>query len=315
MQGLPLVKPPYGRITAHRSEQGRARLADRARRDAGQHQEPSRRSKASRFRAPDATAASARSSTKTLVIAGEGGFFTPPTAGAARCCARTTRRPAQDAGAVYMPAPQTGSPMTYMLNGKQYMVLAIGGGNYQCRTRCLQTSVAVVGSCSRGAVARSYSQRPTRSVTAQAPVAPATASCPGQAMPVQLATGIYTAKPVPDIVINGQPAPGAIWKPGERAYWHCHTGGQLLFCTTASAACSSAASARARCARATLIGRPRASSIGTARHRTPARTSFRPSPYEHNVVDGRSGRDDYLGNDVGINSRNEFLRTGVRKKN
>jgi hypothetical protein len=26
------------------------------------------------------------------------------------------------------------------------------------------------------------------------------------------------------------------------------------------------------------------------------------------------GKDDYLGNDIGITSRNEFLRTGVRKK-
>ncbi len=29
-----------------------------------------------------------------------------------------------------MPAPQTGAPMTYMLGGEQYIVLAIGGGNY-----------------------------------------------------------------------------------------------------------------------------------------------------------------------------------------
>jgi len=36
----------------------------------------------------------------------------------------------KEAGAVYMPAPQSGSPMTYMLNGKQYIVVAIGGGNY-----------------------------------------------------------------------------------------------------------------------------------------------------------------------------------------
>ena len=35
-----------------------------------------------------------------------------------------------DAGAVYMPAPQTGSPMTYMLNGRQYLVVAISGGSY-----------------------------------------------------------------------------------------------------------------------------------------------------------------------------------------
>ena len=35
-----------------------------------------------------------------------------------------------DVGAVPMPAPQTGSPMTYMLNGKQYLVVAISGGTY-----------------------------------------------------------------------------------------------------------------------------------------------------------------------------------------
>ena len=36
----------------------------------------------------------------------------------------------KEVGAVYIPAPQSGSPMTYMLNGKQYIVLAIGGGTY-----------------------------------------------------------------------------------------------------------------------------------------------------------------------------------------
>jgi quinoprotein glucose dehydrogenase len=29
-----------------------------------------------------------------------------------------------------MPAQQSGSPMTYMLNGKQYIVVAIGSGNF-----------------------------------------------------------------------------------------------------------------------------------------------------------------------------------------
>jgi quinoprotein glucose dehydrogenase len=29
-----------------------------------------------------------------------------------------------------MPAPQSGSPMTYMLNGKQYIVVAISGQGY-----------------------------------------------------------------------------------------------------------------------------------------------------------------------------------------
>ena len=35
----------------------------------------------------------------------------------------------EEKGAVYMAAPQTGSPMTYMLNGVQYLVVATGGGN------------------------------------------------------------------------------------------------------------------------------------------------------------------------------------------
>ena len=30
-------------------------------------------------------------------------------------------------GDLFMPAPQTGSPMTYMLGGKQYLVVAISG--------------------------------------------------------------------------------------------------------------------------------------------------------------------------------------------
>ena len=35
-----------------------------------------------------------------------------------------------DAGEIFMPAPQSGSPMTYMLNGKQYLVVAISGAGY-----------------------------------------------------------------------------------------------------------------------------------------------------------------------------------------
>ena len=34
----------------------------------------------------------------------------------------------ENVGEVYLPAPQTGTLMTYMLNGKQYIVVAVGGG-------------------------------------------------------------------------------------------------------------------------------------------------------------------------------------------
>jgi quinoprotein glucose dehydrogenase len=36
----------------------------------------------------------------------------------------------REVGSVYMPAPQSGSPMTYMLGGRQYLVVAISGAAY-----------------------------------------------------------------------------------------------------------------------------------------------------------------------------------------
>ena len=36
----------------------------------------------------------------------------------------------KEVGAVFMPTGQTGSPMTYMVNGKQYIVIAIGAPNF-----------------------------------------------------------------------------------------------------------------------------------------------------------------------------------------
>jgi quinoprotein glucose dehydrogenase len=36
----------------------------------------------------------------------------------------------KEVGAIWMPAPQSGSPMTYSANGKQYIIVSISGGNY-----------------------------------------------------------------------------------------------------------------------------------------------------------------------------------------
>jgi quinoprotein glucose dehydrogenase len=36
----------------------------------------------------------------------------------------------QQVGGLVMPAPQSGSPMTYMVDGKQYIVVAVSGGAY-----------------------------------------------------------------------------------------------------------------------------------------------------------------------------------------
>jgi quinoprotein glucose dehydrogenase len=68
--------------------------------------------------------------TKTLVIAGEPRVTTTANGRRGAMLRAYDKATGADAGAVYMPAPQSGSPMTYMHNGKQYIVIAISGGNY-----------------------------------------------------------------------------------------------------------------------------------------------------------------------------------------
>lgn len=53
-----------------------------------------------------------------------------PMADAGPCCVHTyDKATGENVAAVYMPAPQTGTPMTYMVEGKQYIVVAVGGGS------------------------------------------------------------------------------------------------------------------------------------------------------------------------------------------
>jgi quinoprotein glucose dehydrogenase len=68
--------------------------------------------------------------TKSLLIVGEKNFGPTPSGQRGAMLRAFDKATGQEAGAVYMPAPQTGSPMTYMLNGRQYLVVAISGGNY-----------------------------------------------------------------------------------------------------------------------------------------------------------------------------------------
>ena len=63
--------------------------------------------------------------TKTLVISGEGGTVMMPGGGRGAMLRAYDKATGEERGAVYMPGAQTGSPMTYMLNGKQYIVVAV----------------------------------------------------------------------------------------------------------------------------------------------------------------------------------------------
>jgi quinoprotein glucose dehydrogenase len=129
VQGMPLIKPPYGRITAIDMNKGEIvwQIAH------GETPDGIRNHPALKGVTIPRTGRDGRIGTlvtKSLVIAGEGGFFTLPDGRRGAMLRAYDKATGKDAGEVYMPAPQTGSPMTYMLNGKQYIVLAIGGGNY-----------------------------------------------------------------------------------------------------------------------------------------------------------------------------------------
>ena len=67
--------------------------------------------------------------TKTLVIAGDPQFTTRDGQRGASLRAYDKKTGAQ-VGEVRMPAPISGSPMTYSTNGRQYIIVAVSGAGY-----------------------------------------------------------------------------------------------------------------------------------------------------------------------------------------
>jgi quinoprotein glucose dehydrogenase len=68
--------------------------------------------------------------TKTLVVMGDPTVTTTPEHPRGAMLRAYDKATGRQVGALPMPAPQSGSPMTYMVDGKQYIVVAIGGGSY-----------------------------------------------------------------------------------------------------------------------------------------------------------------------------------------
>jgi quinoprotein glucose dehydrogenase len=129
VRGLPLLKPPYGRITAIDLTKGDIlwQIAHGETPDNIRNNPELKGLTIPRTGRPGLIGPLA---TKTLVICGEAGVFTTPSGARGAMLRAYDKATGKEVGAVYMPAPQSGSPMTYLLNGEQYLVLAISGANY-----------------------------------------------------------------------------------------------------------------------------------------------------------------------------------------
>jgi quinoprotein glucose dehydrogenase len=129
VRGLPIVKPPYGRINAINLDTGDI-LWQVAHGETPDVVKNHPALKGMNIPRTGRNGAIGTLVTKTLVIAGEPGFGITPSGARGSMLRAYDKRTGAEAGAVYMPAPQSGSPMTYLLNGKQYLVVAISGGTY-----------------------------------------------------------------------------------------------------------------------------------------------------------------------------------------
>ena len=128
-QGLPLLKPPYGRITAINLDRGEFvwQVAH------GETPDSVRSHPALRGLAIPRTGQSGAVGalvTKTLVVAGDPLATTGANRPRGAMLRAYDKQTGHEVGTVYMPAQQSGTPMTYAVNGRQYIVVAISGGNY-----------------------------------------------------------------------------------------------------------------------------------------------------------------------------------------
>jgi quinoprotein glucose dehydrogenase len=130
VQGLPLIKPPYGTISAINLDRGEIvwQVAHGDTPDFVRNSPALKGMNLPRMGQPGYNVGTLI--TKTLVIAGDGMVTTTPEHPRGAMLRAYDKLTGKEAGAVWMPAPQTGSPMTYMWNGKQYIIVAISGGVY-----------------------------------------------------------------------------------------------------------------------------------------------------------------------------------------
>ncbi len=131
VQGLPIFKPPYGIISAINLDRGdimwqtpHGDTPDNVR------NHPLLRGLNIPKTGQAGTSGVGLMVTKTLVVMGDPQITTMPGRPRGAMLRAYDKQNGREVGAVWMPAIQSGSPMTYSVGGKQYIVVAVSGGSY-----------------------------------------------------------------------------------------------------------------------------------------------------------------------------------------
>jgi len=129
VQGLPLLKPPYGVLNAINLDRGEITW------QVPHGDTPDVVRNHPMLKGMNIPKTGQQGSvglfvTKTLVVLGDPQITTTDTHPRGAMLRAYDKTNGKEVGAVWMPAPQSGSPMTYLANGKQYIVVAVSGGNY-----------------------------------------------------------------------------------------------------------------------------------------------------------------------------------------
>jgi len=133
VQGLPLVKPPYGLIAAIDLNHGEL-LWQTPHGDTPDNVRNHPALKGLNIPKTGQNGNVGLLVTKTLVVSGDVQTTTTPDHPRGAMLRAYDKQTGKEVGAVLMPAPQSGSPMTYSVDGKQYIIVAIsqivGNGGY-----------------------------------------------------------------------------------------------------------------------------------------------------------------------------------------
>jgi quinoprotein glucose dehydrogenase len=131
VQGLSIVKPPYGVLTAVNLDRGEivwqvphGDTPDNIR------NHPALKGLNLPKTGQPGTAGVGLMVTKTVVVMGDPQVTNPGNRPRGAMLRAYDKKTGQQVGELLMPAPQSGSPMTYSVDGRQYIVVAVSGGNY-----------------------------------------------------------------------------------------------------------------------------------------------------------------------------------------